>query len=332
MVAAKSTMLLVNRSSRQGRELPIRTLKDALAEAGHECEIRAANDFPALKKLAEEALSRRIGQIIVAGGDGTVSGIAALALDADVPLGVIPCGTANDFAASLRIPAEPAGALSAVIGGHTRRIDVGVVNGLMFLNAAGFGLGTTVTQSLDDEDKRRWGPVAYARCLRNAASRRKMLKVDISCDDRRYTETVLQVTVTNGLHYGGGLSAPADAALDDGVLHVLRVMPQSLVELVELLPAMLAGRFQQLDRVQVDRGETVSIGTRHPLDVSVDGELLTRTPCKFSVRKKALTVFVPAYTHAPENVERRETEDPHGDERLASPHDAIPDTGSVSPG
>lgn len=306
MVAGKSTLLLVNRSSRQGRELPIGTLKDALAAAGHETEIRAADNFPALRELAEEALARRIDRVVVAGGDGTVSGIAAMALDAGIPLGVIPCGTANDFAASLRIPAEPGGALSAVLSGHTRSIDVGVVNGLPFLNAAGFGLGTTVTQTLEDEDKRRWGPVAYARCLRDAVSRRKTLKVDITCDDRRYAEAVLQVTVTSGLHYGGGLSAPDDATLDDGVLHVLRVMPQSLVELFELLPAMLAGRFREVDRVLTDRGEAISIGTRHPIDVSVDGELLTKTPCKFSVRKKALTVFVPPYTHAPETVELRE--------------------------
>lgn len=301
MTATKdATLLLVNRSSRQGQELEIASLEGALGSPARPVNTVLADNFKELLDKARQSIAERApGRIVVAGGDGTVSGFLDLALEADVPYGIIPCGTANDFARSVGIPLDSEEAIAVVAAGHTRKVDVGFVNGISFLNAVGLGLGTRVTETLEQDSKKAWGTLAYAKCLREAVLRRKSFTIRLHVDGKRSRERVLQVTVTNGERYGGGFSAPEGASVSDGCLHVLRVYPQSLLQLMLLFPQMLLGRFTQTERIGITACRNAQVDSRQRVAVSVDGELLTELPCEFSVRPKVLRVFAPVEAKSP---------------------------------
>lgn len=279
-----------------GRELDTGTVCRLFEEAGSKVTLHEAESFKPLAEALENTDFDTVERIVVAGGDGTVSGLVRFAVDNDKPYGVLPCGTANDFAGALGIPGEPLDAAKVLVDGQVRSIDVGVINDFYFLNAAGMGIGTRVTKSLDSDDKQRLGVFAYVMSLWDAVAKRRRFRVELRFDDETTRDSVWQVTVTNGLRYGGGVAAPAGAELDDGVLQVVRVKPQSLLGLFASLPSYVRGNVDDLHRIRADRTSTLTVETRRPMEVSVDGELLTRTPCKFSCRPAALRVIVPAET------------------------------------
>lgn len=290
------TLLVFNSSSGRAGEVDLEAVQAILERGDMKIAALSAGDFAALERKARDAMSPSVQRIIVAGGDGTVSGFLPLALEAGVILGVIPCGTANDFATSLGIDAESFEDVAArLASGGTRYVDVGVVDGEPFLNAVGIGLGSRITNELDDDEKQQLGVLAYGKKLwETVRDRRRQLSLALTCDGDTDKENVLQITVTNGLRYGGGMMAPDGAALDDGWLHVVTVKPGRLLALIGLLPRFLTGRLRGTRRVKVRRAEHIVIDVHKKMDVTADGEIVTTTPCELSVRHNALQVMWPA--------------------------------------
>jgi len=235
-VIGGKTLLIVNRSSRAGRELDVDSVSDALSSSGHRVLVRQADEFNGLSQAVDADQVRDNDRLVVAGGDGAVSGLSRLAIENRIPYGVIPCATANDFASAIRMPDDPVAAARCIAAGEIRHFDVGIINDVYFLNAIGFGIGTYVTKSLDAGDKKLLGPLAYAKSLRDAVARRRTLSVNLEIAGVINTEKAWQVTVSNGLRYGGGIAAPSGANLHDGKLYAVRIMPQPLLSLLRHLP------------------------------------------------------------------------------------------------
>ncbi|MEJ2256671.1 MAG: YegS/Rv2252/BmrU family lipid kinase [Woeseiaceae bacterium] len=290
------TLLLINRSSGSAGQIDAACVQDVLDRGQMKVVSRAADSFPELKEMAKEAMSPAIRHLVIAGGDGTVSGFLPLALESELTYGVIPCGTANDFATSLGFDTESIeDAAARLVSGTVGHIDVGRVNGVPFLNAVGIGLGSQITNELDDEEKQNLGVLAYGKKLWEAVNdRHDQLSLTLSCDGETHREKVLQITVTNGIRYGGGMMAPDGAALDDGRLHVVTIDPGRLLLLIGLLPRFLTGRLRGTSRVNVRQGKKIHIDVHKTIDVTADGEIVTDTPCELSVEPRALRVLLPA--------------------------------------
>jgi diacylglycerol kinase family enzyme len=151
-IAPKRLLLIVNgRGSRagQGLEDAVKLLRDRGCEVRVERPQDPAEISPRILTLAPD-----FDAVVLGGGDGTLSRSAQALLDVDRPLGILPLGTANDLARTLGIPQEPAGACAIIAGGRLRPIDLGRVDGTLFLNAAALGLSTRVTRRLDRDSKR----------------------------------------------------------------------------------------------------------------------------------------------------------------------------------
>jgi diacylglycerol kinase (ATP) len=283
------SLLLVNAKARRG-DIDVEEIADRLSSLGPVL----VPVCPAAEMLRSAILEHAdaVRRVLICGGDGTLNCALPALLSTGLPLGVLPCGTANDFARSLGIKDLDAGIESA-IAGHVRAVDVGVVNGSYFLNAAGIGLGPEINKNLGKAAKSRFGVLEYfLQALRQARGHRGMRLV-LDCDGEQVSLRSMQLTIANGVHYGGGMTISDDARLDDGRLDVLCIRPQSLLRLLGYGLSMRSGRLVDDENIRTFSCRRVTVTTRHAADVTADGELVTRTPAECHVRSRALKVFVP---------------------------------------
>lgn len=237
--------------------------------------------------------------IVIGGGDGTLNAAADALLDLGRPLGILPLGTANDLARTLGLPQDPAAAARVIAAGHTRQIDLGRVNDRWFFNAASVGLPVAIARAHDPELKRRLKVFAYVVATWRALKGMRRFGVRIDVDGHRVVTRAIQVTVGNGVHFGGGMTVRADAAIDDGLLDVFALEARSLLDLLRLAPIVRFGLQDRAPHVLALRGREIRIETRRPRSVNTDGEITTKTPAVFSVMEKAITVHVPAPPRSP---------------------------------
>jgi YegS/Rv2252/BmrU family lipid kinase len=245
--------------------------------------------------------------VIIGGGDGTLNAAADALVEAGLPLGILPLGTANDLARTLEIPSSPIEAGRVIAAGQTRRIDLGRINGKHFFNVASIGLSVQVARQLDGEVKRRWGVLGYPLTVWRALGQRHSFRAEIRCNGTRARVRTMQISVGNGRYYGGGMTIAADAAIDDGMLDVVSLAPQGLVELILNLPALRWGWHRRPAQVRHWRGGDIEIRTGKALPVNTDGEVTTCTPAKIVVVPRALAVCVPE-----SRLERRGADDAEG--------------------
>ena len=253
---------------------------------------RRATEGPCLPDLIR-SLGSQVDRVVMAGGDGTLNAAAPGLLATRLPLGIIPLGTANDLARTLRIPLDLAGAARIIATGRRRRIDLGEVNGHPFFNVASIGFGVDLARALTRDSKRRFGVFGYAVAGLRALDRLLPFRADIVHGGDRYVSRTVHVAVGNGRHYGGGMTIAETARIDDGQLDVYSLEVTSVWRLLRLLPALRTGRVQGWAEIRTAAGEEIEIRTAHTRSVNTDGEITARTPAYFRVLRGAVEVFVP---------------------------------------
>lgn len=283
------SLLLVNTNA-SGGDTDVDEIAERLSPLGPVLSPDCTNADTLRQAIVEHAAT--VSRVLICGGDGTLSSALPALLPSGLPLGVLPCGTANDFARSLGIADLDTG-IQSVIAGHIKAVDIGVVNGNYFLNAAGIGLGPDITKNLDKAAKRRFGVLGYLLEAVRQVRGNRGTRLVIDCDGTRVALRSMQVTVANGIHYGGGMTISEDARLDDARLDVLCIRPQSLLRLLAYGPLMRSGKLVDDKNIKTFSGRKVAVITRHAMDVAADGEVVTQTPAEYHVLPLALKVFVP---------------------------------------
>jgi YegS/Rv2252/BmrU family lipid kinase len=288
----KRVLLVANPQSRHGDSV-MTEAESALRQAGFTVDGIALENPPELPAIVRSHASRA-DLIVLAGGDGTFSCAAEAVMEAGLPLGLIPTGTANDLARTLDLPADPAEACAVIAAGHSRRVDLGTLNGKPFFNAAHIGFAVAVARKHTDERKKRFGVAAYLLSVRDAVAAHEPFWCDIVCDGRRECRRLDQLTIGNGRHYGGGLTVSENASIDDGALDLYAIPPLPWWRALALLPRLRAGPRRRDRGVLLMRGAEVEVRTEPALPINVDGEVEGTTPARFGVLPGALTIFAPA--------------------------------------
>lgn len=298
--------LLVNGSSRRGADqfdAAVRGLRAAGLDVVHPVLLRDPAQLPAEVAAAVELGCRLM---VVGGGDGTVGAVAGLladlAPDVRPVLGVVPLGTANDFARTLDLQPGLAPALAALATGKVVDVDLGRANGAPFLNVASLGLSVGATAALHPVLKRRLGPLAYPIAALQAYRRHEPFDVRLEFPDgeREPLELsdLLQVAVGNGRHYGGGNTVAPDAGIDDASLDVYAVRAGRLREHLSLARLLRNGTLVHHEHVQHVVTPALLLTSARPLPVNLDGEIAAASPVEFRVQRNAVEVVVPAHiTH-----------------------------------
>ncbi len=274
-------------------------LRNAIAQqraAGHRINVRVTREKGDARRFAAEAGEADL--LIAAGGDGTlnelVHGLMDLSKAARPVLGVVPLGTANDFAVGCGIPPDPEKALALCLKGQVLPIDIGKANEHWFLNVASVGFGAEVTAATSPELKRLLGPVAYAVMGAILAINVHQYHGRLTMPDREITGSGPVAIVGNGRQTGGGVQVAPRARIDDGLLDVL---------VVRHIPATaLLTAARELQQLSPD-GEYISYWQTpwaevHPdeeIPVNLDGEPVKFSSVRYEAVPSAIRLIVPPH-------------------------------------
>ncbi|MCA1651345.1 MAG: sphingosine kinase [Acidobacteria bacterium] len=293
----------------------------ALARAGLDAHVERVKGAEVREAAERAAASSRT--MIAAGGDGTVSTVASVAIRVGAVFGVIPLGTLNHFARDAGIPTNIDGAVAAVAAGCTRALDVGDVNGRTFLNNASLGIYPRVVWERETARCRGRGKwTAFALALARTWRRYPTVMVRMTIGDVHLSRRTPFVFVGNGEYRTEGLGLGTRASVDSGRLSIFLAPEYGRFEILTLPFRAMAGRLARdvkfeafVDRAVVlepsrvpyrwfstrDSAPSVADGEFHLTDsaesavmIAMDGELSNvNVPLRFSVLPKALRTIVP---------------------------------------
>ena len=260
----------------------------------HRIDVRVTWERGDARRFVSEA--GEVDLLIAAGGDGTLNEVVHGLMDlskAERPtLGIVPLGTANDFANGCGIPREPKKALSLCMKGEAVPIDVGKANDRWFINAASSGFGAEITATTSPELKRLLGPVAYAVMGAILAINLQQFQGRLILPGREITGSGPVAIVGNGRQTGGGIQVTPRACIDDGLLDVLVVR--------QISPTALLAAARELQQLPPD-GEYISywqtpwleVHSEETIPVNLDGEPLRFSTVRYEVVPKAIQLIVP---------------------------------------
>jgi YegS/Rv2252/BmrU family lipid kinase len=284
-------LLLVNRHARRGEQNHTQLVQQLQALDFEVVE--AAIEDPQL--ISEMIYQHRndVDLVVIGGGDGTLNAAAAGLMETQLPLGIVPLGTANDLAHTLGIPASIPEACQIIAAGHQCAVDLGWVNGKYFFNVASIGLSVQITKRLTRGLKQRWGILAYLLTGLRVLWQARPFTAEIHANRQIIPVKTLQITIGNGRFYGGGLAIAEDAAINDRWLDLYSLEVKHWWQIVLLLPAISRGQLAKWPGTRTLRAEEIEVVTPYPAAINTDGEITATTPARFQVVPKAISIFVP---------------------------------------
>lgn len=227
--------------------------------------------------------------VVVCGGDGTVNYVvnAMRERGVDIPIGIIPTGTANDLAGALRMPLDVVLAARKIAEGSERRIDCGDVNGVKFVNVLSFGVLTTTSQHTPDEAKRRFGKMAYLWVGMRDLVKMHPIRLKVTADGESFESDVLMCLVFNG-ETAGRFRLARGARLDDGRLDVLLLERRNVMRACGSMIRYLLGG--EPEAVRSFSARELNIEALYDEPTDVDGQQGPHFPLAVKCEHRALRV------------------------------------------
>jgi diacylglycerol kinase (ATP) len=270
---------------------------DLLRARGLDAEVVISERHGHARELAAAAV--RSGARIVAawGGDGTVNEVATALLGSDAALAVIPAGSGNGLARMLRVPANPRAAIDWFLDVPERRIDVGDIDGRVFVNVAGVGFDAHIAAAFAKVGRARRGLLRYgaivARELWRYDSRQYSLALSLQGSAACAPEgcTAFLLSFANGTQWGNGAIIAPAAALDDGLLDAVRVEVAGPMAAARALPHLFRGTIEGVRGVSIVKVRSATVTADLPLVYHADGEsFVGGTTLQVGVRERVLRI------------------------------------------
>jgi diacylglycerol kinase family enzyme len=286
--------VIVNKGSGSSTDQSRAEIEAALARANLRAQIVAVPG-PEIQAAAEHAASAG-DTLVAAGGDGTVSTVAAVAVQQGATFGVIPVGTLNHFAKDAGIPLDIDGAVAAIAAGRTARLDTGELNGRTFVNNASVGFYARIVRERQLEQRRGRGKwpafaIGFARALQNY----RQITVRMTVDGQPVIRRTPFVFVGNGEFIAEGLALGRRTSLTTGRLWISLAPECSRAEMLILITRAIAGRLTPDVKLEEFRAEDLTIEPRaRDAGLAMDGELVgIRPPFKCACRPGTLRTILP---------------------------------------
>ncbi|HLM02415.1 MAG TPA: diacylglycerol kinase family protein [Pyrinomonadaceae bacterium] len=295
-------IVIINAGSGTGdKEEERRILDDIFKANGIDAQINLARSGDEIVELAKRAASGEARTIVAGGGDGTVSAVAAELVGTEKILGVLPLGTLNHFAKDLNIPLDVEEAARTIFAGHAAKVDVGEVNGRVFINNSSLGLYPDVVRRREQRQRLGYGKwYSLLRAAFKVLRRYPFIGIRLNADGKEIVTRAPFVFIGNNSYEMESFNIGGRTCLDAGHLSLYMTPRTGRFGLVQMAVRALFGRLRQAkDFVSMCTDEIWIETRRKQLRVALDGEvLMLETPLHYRVRPAALRVIVPAKTEA----------------------------------
>jgi YegS/Rv2252/BmrU family lipid kinase len=292
MPLPRSAALVVNTKSRRGQE----AFRDAcrlLKEAG--IELVATHAVPDPAKLAAivcEVIAAGAPMVIVGGGDGSLSSSVDHLVGTDTVFALLPLGTANSFARSVDIPLDVAGAVRVIAEGRAHQIDLGMIDDDYFANCAALGISPLIAETVPHGLKKWLGRPGYLAWAALQMAKFKPFRLTVEeADGTRHVLDALEVRIANGRFHGG--AELVETAVDDGDIVIQAIEGRARSKLLWSWGLSLIGPDHVRGSVREFRGARFRITTDPSLPISIDGEVLAKTPVTARLARKVITMALP---------------------------------------
>ena len=274
-----------------------RIVRDELARHDLDANIHIAGDGGEIASIADAAASSDAAILIAGGGDGTINTVAARAVENGKTLGIIPLGTRNHFARDLGIPLDIAGAIEVIAQNHTRKVDVGEVNGRIFINNSSIGLYPRIVRRRKVEQERlgrgKWSAALSAAW--RVFLRDPFVKVRIRLQQRQFVRKTPFVFIGNNEYHMDLYNIGGRPTLDDGHLSLYFLHRGGRWGVIMLLIKTVFGALRQAREFETLSIEKVTLTThRKRVVTAIDGEtVLMESPLEYRIRPGELRVIAP---------------------------------------
>jgi diacylglycerol kinase (ATP) len=283
--------LLVNPTSGKGRGARLlEPVAARLRADGTEVDVVVGRDADEAFDLVRNVVAAGVDGLVAVGGDGLVNVALQVVAGTDVPLGVVPAGTGNDFARALGMALdEPLGAVDLVVRGGTSTVDLGRANGRWFAGVLGSGFDSMVNERAN---RMTWptGRSRYNVAIVLELRTFRPVPYVLELDGESWKTEAMLVAVGNSPSYGGGMKVCPDADLHDGLLDVTVVGPISKLEFLRVFPTVYKGTHVHHPAVTVRRARSVLLQS-DTVTAYADGERVSVLPVHCEAVPAALHVF-----------------------------------------
>ncbi len=289
-----STLLIINGNSRKGAE-QFSSAKIALEAQGFVLDAHLVKSAAETQTLIRKHIEVGAEMVICGGGDGTLSSCAGMLAGSQTAMGILPLGTGNTFARGLNMPLELAAAARVLSERRFARVDLGQVNGRIFINSVALGASAQIAAGLDKELKRRLGLLAWPVSAFRTLKGQRPLSLELKTDDLRMKVKTHQIICANNSHVAGFITAPM-VYLDDGKLETVLLGRDSWWSLITGFWSLIVKKSNKLDVFSLHGTHIRVVSLKKQLIANVDGELCEHTPLEVKILPLALRVAVPQNT------------------------------------
>jgi len=253
-------------------------------------------------RFAAQAVAAGVRRVVAAGGDGTLNQVlnGLVAGFGRVQLGLLPLGTANDFARSANLPTALIDAVAVIARGRTRPCDVVRLTTCAgeparhFINASAGGFSTIVDKKLHKERKTFWGALGYAWSALEALPELEKYQASIAFDDEPPAHVLIyNLVVANAGFIGGNIPVAPLAKFDDGLFDVVLFRAVNMARLTTLVPKALLGQHLEDEDVLFRQARKLQVTSQPAFSLNTDGEVVGECPATFEIVPRAIELIVP---------------------------------------
>lgn len=293
-------IIILNGSSRAASENEklIKTIEEALHRRAADATIWVADSGEAVPMLLERAAASTDDTVVAGGGDGTVNSIATAVAGSAKRMGVLPLGTLNHFAKDLGLPLALDAAIDVLLNGRETEVDVGEVNGRIFLNNSSLGFYPRVVRRREEQRERlgrgKWPAFAWA--VLSALHVCPTLRLRLRANGQERMERTPFLFIGNNAYRMDILGIGSRERLDGGALSAYYARGAGRWGVIRLALRSLVGRLAQTANFETIHTAQLHVEMRRRMvDVSLDGEVFRlEPPLVYRIRPRALRVVVPA--------------------------------------
>ncbi|GIW48687.1 MAG: lipid kinase [Caloramator sp.] len=290
-------LFIVNPKAGNGRAIKVvENIKNICERNGIHYSIEFTNYPENAVEIANKNISK-FERIIAVGGDGTLNEVLNGIIDSNVALGVLPCGTGNDFARTIYKTMDIDKILEVLIKSDYKKCDVGKCFNKYFINIASVGLDAEIAHKVQRGKKIFRGKTSYLYHLINTLIQYKNKQFKIQIDNTNIESETVLTTISNGKYYGGGIMPTPDSDIFDGKFDICHIRKINKIKIPFLLNKYIKGNHKDFSEVSFYKGKRVKIESEDLFAVNLDGETFLANEVKFELKTKYINLIYPKKTH-----------------------------------